>query len=186
MLHRKGLLALVIVGALSLIVAGQAISQDGGRDGRGDRGGRGQRDPEQMRQMMERFRQRNAERMKERLGVNDEEWKILAPRVEKTQTLVRDASGAGMRGMRGGRRGGRGGAPAMPEQEQTAVQKKTEALRTLLENESAKPAEIKAALAELRKAREKARQELAVARKQLREVVTLRQEAQLVLMGLLD
>ncbi len=124
------------------------------------------------------------------MGASEEEWKALYPLIEKVQNLLRDSQGGGMRGGMMGR-GGFGGARAgtgtpQPQQEQTDVQKKTQALQTLLENKDAKSEDIKSALAELRKAREKAQQELVAAREELRKVVTLRQEAQLVLMGLLD
>ena len=187
MVQKRTLLMLVVIVAVGMILTGQVISQQ-------DRPrGRRERDPEAMRGRMERFRQRASERMQEALGVeNDKEWKVMYAQIEKVQGLQRDAQAGGMRGMmerfgrRGGRVGGRRGMPDVPEAEQTNVQKKTQALRTLLENEQAKPAEIKSALDEFRKAREKSRQELAAARKSLREIVALRQEAQLVLMGVLD
>jgi hypothetical protein len=193
MLRKKALLPLAAIVLTGLIVAGLDADPihpvNPARGGRGD-AARGQRDPNQMRQMRDRFRQQAADRMKESLGASDEEWKILYPRVEKVQNLVRDAQGGGMRMGRRGRmgrgRGGGTGREVQPQGEQTDLQKKSEALRTLLENEDAKPAAIKGALDGFRKAREKSRQELAIARKELRGVVTLRQEAQLVLMGLLD
>ncbi|KPK48388.1 MAG: hypothetical protein AMK72_07045, partial [Planctomycetes bacterium SM23_25] len=90
-------------------------------------------------------------------------------------------------------RGGRGRGPGderrpegQPEREQSDVEMKTEALRSLLEDQTSSPASIKAALDALRKARQKAQDELALARKELREIITSRQEAQFVLMGLLD
>lgn len=183
MLRRKGLWALVLLVTVGMIVAGQAISQE-----RRGRESRGEPDPERMREMRERFRQRRAENMMETLGVNKEEWKILSPRIEKVETALRDSGGGGMRWWMMGRRGRRRFDPRQgaPAREQRDVQKKTESLRTLLEKEKASPAEIKSAMMDLRKAREKSRQDLATARKSLREVVTLRQEGQLLLMGLLD
>ena len=76
--------------------------------------------------------------------------------------------------------------PDQPEREVSDIQKITEELQELLDKEAAKPAEIKAKLTELRKAREAAKEELAKARDALREVLTQRQEAQLVLFSLLD
>ena len=196
MLRKRTLLMLVAVAAVGMILTGQVVSQDQPRAGRAARGAR---DPEAMRERMERFRERASERMKETLGVeSEEEWKVMYAQIEKVQNLQRDAQAGGMRGMMGqfggGRRGGRAGraaggrrgAPDAPQADQTDVQKKTQALQTLLENEQAKPADIKTALDEFRKAREKSRQELAVAQKSLREMVSVRQEAQLVLMGSLD
>jgi hypothetical protein len=53
-------------------------------------------------------------------------------------------------------------------------------------DEGAKPEEIKAKLTALRAAKEQARQDLVKARQDLRQLMTLRQEAVLVLNGLLD
>jgi len=65
----------------------------------------------------------------------------------------------------------------------TPVEKAQEQLRTTLENQSASPDEIKKNLTALREAREKAKQELAAAQQELRQILTVRQEAQLVMMG---
>jgi hypothetical protein len=143
------------------------------------------------------MRQMMSQRMQELFGATVEEWKILGPRVTKVQELSRQVGGGGFRGrMFGmGRRGGPGGPdgqrrfggrPGAPGREQTAVEKASEGLRTLLENTSATPEQIKQQLTTLRAAKEKAKQQLAVAQKELREVITLRQEAQCVMMGLLD
>jgi hypothetical protein len=69
---------------------------------------------------------------------------------------------------------------------QSDVEKKAEALRKLLQNKEATPEEIKAAMTALREARTQLKTEVEAAQKDLREVVTVRQEAQLVLMGILD
>jgi hypothetical protein len=151
-----------------------------------------------MRQMME-------QRMKDQLGASDDEWKVLGPRLTKVMNLRRQTSGAGGMGrMFMGRRGGQGDQgdrPGRPQggqegarrgargpfgQEPTAVDKAAEALQTTLQNADATADEIKAKLTALRGAREKAKQELATAQQQLRQVLTLRQEAQLVMMGMLD
>jgi hypothetical protein len=62
----------------------------------------------------------------------------------------------------------------------------TQALRELLREEKAPPDQIKAGLTALRAARERTVQELVKTRQNLRQVMTLRQEALLVLNGLLD
>ncbi len=195
--------SVVWLGVFALIVTGawwvqQAISEDAG-------GPPGPPNADQWRQRMEEFRQRMADQMKQDLGVNDDEWKVLQPRIEKVQTLSMQSRGGGMRGMFG-RRGGRPGeGPGgdrpkgdRPEGDrpktdrprddrpQSEVETKSNALRDVLENKEAKPEEIKAALTALREARAKARQELETAQKELREVVTVRQEAVFVTMGLLD
>ena len=50
----------------------------------GDRG-RGNFDPAQFREQMN-------QRMRERLGASEEEWKVLQPRIEKVQTAQRALS----------------------------------------------------------------------------------------------
>jgi hypothetical protein len=131
-----------------------------------------------MRQMME-------QRMQEQLGATDAEWKTLGPRVMKVDQLNRQISGTGRGGtFFGGRRGGQSGAGQGAEM--TAVEKASQQLRTTLDNTSATPDQIKKDLAALRAAKEKAKQELVMAQQELRKTVNARQEAQLVLMGLLD
>jgi septal ring factor EnvC (AmiA/AmiB activator) len=107
----------------------------------------------------------------------------------KVDQLTRQISGSGRGGMfpGGGRRGAQGDQPgAAQEGEMTAMEKASQALRTSLRNESTSPDEIKKQLAALRTAREAAKKDLAVAQQELRKSVNIRQEAQLVLMGLLD
>jgi hypothetical protein len=148
---------------------------------------------------VEQFRQQMSERLRESLGASTDEWKILQPMIEKVQTLQRQARG----GM--GRPGGFGDRPRgdrrpddrRPEdrrpddrqqgdRQQSDVEKKTEALQTLLQNKESKTDEIKVALAALRESRAKAKAEVETAQTALRQVVTVRQEAQLVMMGVLD
>lgn len=193
---RRKVIVIGVMGCLvALIVAGVSVGQPQGRAGQ--RGGqRGMSDPARMRQMME-------QRMKEQLGTTDQEWTIIGPRLTKVMNLSRQTGmGAGMgrmfmRGRRGPQgdpqggpqdtdRAGRRGARGPFGQEPTAVDNASDALQTTLENASATPDDIKAKLTALRTAKEKARQELATAQKELREVLTLRQEAQLVLMGMLN
>jgi hypothetical protein len=66
------------------------------------------------------------------------------------------------------------------------VEKAADQLSTTLENESASAEEIKKQLTTLRAEKEKTKQEQAKAQQELRQLLTLRQEAQLVLMGLLN
>ena len=182
MLRRRMMLALVATAVIGGCWLAQAVSQDGA-ERQPRRGGR--------RMNMEEFRKRMQERIRDSLGSSEEEWKVLGPKIEKVQQIQRQSRGGFRGGRMGGRRGGRrggeatGGATA-PQREQSEVEKKTAALRALLQDEASGPQAIKAALAALRKAREKAQLELAAARKELRVIVTVRQEAQLVLMNVLD
>ena len=173
----KVVTGLGILGVLGTVWIGQALSQEGG-----GAGARRQRfDPAQM-------RQRSLDRIKEFMGATDQEWLVLGPRIEKVQTLSRQTRGMGGMRVRRQPRGAEGvaPAPATPAAQLSPVAKATQDLRTVLEDKDAKPAAIKAKLTALREAREKAKQELAKAQKALLEVVTQRQEAQLVLSGLVD
>ena len=173
-------LGLAVVALLSAVWVGRALSQEAERPA-GERAARERFDPEQMRQRM-------LERFKEALGATDEEWKVLAPRIQKVQTLSSQLRGrGGMGGMFVGRTPRRE-TPERPEptREPTAVEKALQELQAVLDNEEARPMEIKQKLTALRQAREKVKQELAKAQQELRGLLTARQEAQLVLMGLLD
>ncbi len=198
MFKRRMMLGLVVCLVAALVLS-VAVGQDrparqrgtgtadqaapgGGRPGaQPGAGGDRQFDPAQMRQMME-------QRTREQIGATEAEWKTLGPRVMKVDQLTRQISG-GRGGMfpGSGRRPGQGDqAAAGQEAQMTALEKASQALRTSLRNEATSPDEIKKQLAAVRTAREAAKKELATAQQELRKSVNLRQEAQLVLMGLLD
>jgi hypothetical protein len=154
---------------------------------------------------MEQFRQRMNERIKTSLQASDEEWAVIQPLLNKVQDKMRETmlgrfSGA-PRPQRGG--GGPGGAgadnnanapartdraerPNRPDRPEQAGSAETQALRATLENPSASNTEIKAKLDALRESRKKAVAELDQARAELKSVLTLHQEATLVMMGMLD
>lgn len=197
MLGKKTILGIAAVLVIGLLLSGQLLSQPQQRGQRGQRGGAQagpggrQFDPTRMRQMME-------QRLREQLGATEQEWKVLGPRVMKVTELNRQTSGFGRGGMMFGMRGQRGGPggpggnrpgggrPGAPDRELTAVEKAQDQLRTVLENTSATPEQIKKELTALRTAREKAKQQLAAAQQELRAIITIRQEATLVMMGMLD
>ncbi len=152
-----------------------------GGENRGDRRGGNPED----------FRKRMQDRLKASLKVSDEEWAVIQPLVEKVQAKQREAGGGrgGFGG--GGRRGGGGGqAGSATDGGQRNAQRggsaESQALRTTLENENASPEEIQAKLSALRDSRKRAGEELAQAREELRKVLTVRQEASFVLMGMLE
>ncbi|MBP7051841.1 MAG: hypothetical protein KBE65_12575 [Phycisphaerae bacterium] len=179
--------SLAILGLLSGSVCGREEGRDAGRAGM----------PQDMQERMDQSRAfferlRNAGSPEERtkimeersawersraiadfqgqLGVSDPEWAVIRPRLEAVYDLVHPAQ-----------QFGRGDARPMAPVEQ----KKSE-LRQLLANQDALPEQIKGALTALRTAKEKARQDLAKARQDLRQLMTVRQEAVLVLGDLLD
>lgn len=126
------------------------------------------------------FRQRMNERLKSSLKVSDEEWGVIQPLIEKVQTKQRES----MSGRIGRRGGDRGGDNASRSDRPGAAE--SEALRTALENESTSPDELKSKLNAVREQRKKAQAELAAAREELRKVLSVRQEAALVAMGVLE
>lgn len=134
---------------------------------------------------------------KQQLGASDDEFAAIQPKIETVMRLQRDAN-AGGRGMFGGGRGGprgggpRGGGPGgggfggPASTQPSPVQDALTDLRTTLDDQSASPDTIKAKLEALRQARTKSKQDLAVAQQDLKSVLTQRQEAVMVLFGMLD
>ena len=141
-----------------------------------------QPDPEQIQRLIGDVRKQLETRLKETLGATDEEWQILGPKVEKVQALTLQNGNAGM----ALGRLGMGGVNLGGGTEQTDAQKKLQALEELLKTKDASPEAVAAALKEYRDAKAKAKAELEKARTELRELVTVRQEALLVNMGLLE
>jgi len=148
------------------------------------RGGGGQRgfamNPQEMQQrMMERF--------KTQLSATDDEWKVIEPKLSKVMTLSRNIGASRMMGFGGRNRGSDGGRRGQDSEEQpSAVQAAATDLQQTLEKPDVATGDIKAKLSTYRAAREKAKQELLQSQEELRSVLTLRQEAQLVIMGVLD
>jgi hypothetical protein len=130
--------------------------------------------PEERMKIMEeqrvQQRQRAIEDLKEPLEVSDKEWPVIKPRVEKVCNLMHPLPQV------------RAGS----ERPKTEVEQRSGELRELLRNSEAAMDQIKAKLAALRAAKGKEAQELAAARQSLRQIVTLRQEATLVLNSLLE
>lgn len=136
-----------------------------------------------------RMQERMVEMMKERLGGTDEEWTVIKPRLEKVMKLSQNGSGMmrGMGGRRGRRgRGGRDGQNQATEAPTEPVQIASAELQKTLDKEAPTTAEIKAKLAALRGAREKNKQELVIAQQKLKEVLSVKQEAVLVMMSMLE
>ena len=148
----------------------------------------------------EEFRARMAERIKTSLKVTDDEWTVLQPLIEKVTTKQRDAmsgrfGGFGGRGgpgggggggsAPGGNTGGGGGGNGGPGGDR-AGSAESQALRDALEKDGTSPEDIKAKLNAVRESRKKATVELAAARADLQKVVSVRQEAVLFSMGILE
>ena len=160
----------LLLGAIAIPALGQATTPPPGGGGQGNN----------------RRAQMN-DRLKEQLALNDDEFKALQPKIEAVMTAQRSTRGGGGRG-RGGP-GGPGGpnAPADPNAPApTAAQTAAKDLQATLDNKDAKPEEIKAKLTALRDAHSKAKEDLTKAQADLKELLTQRQEAVLVNMGILD
>jgi hypothetical protein len=171
----------------SILAVGLAALLVGAANSRAQ--GPGNFDPAQFQQMM-------MDRIKERLEVaNDDEWRVIQERVERIMQ-ARFAVGFGGMSFGGfGRRGGRNGEPgdsgqrgsrggfaslfnAQPNLEVEDLQKALDA--------KASTDDLKAKLAKLREANKVKQTRLEKAQEELRQVLTVRQEAAAVLMGLLQ
>jgi len=151
--------------------------------------GRGNFDPEQMRQRM-------LENARERLEVkSDDEWKIISDRLEKVMTAQRDARMGGMGMFGGGPRRNRGGDNANAADNGNGGQQRrnrfggepnpdVEALQKAIDDKASND-DVKAKLTKLRDAQKQKEANLVKAQDELRKVLSVRQEATAVLMGLL-
>jgi hypothetical protein len=166
----------------SLLAQNDAPAPQGGQGGQGGRQGRGNIDPEQMRQrMMERFR--------EQLGVKDDgEWSLIEARIKKINESRMGrgfggpwggpggpGGGPGGQGGQGGRQGRGGFGQPNPD---------AEALQTALDS-GASADDIKAKLATYRASAKQKEAQLEKAQDELRQLLSVKQEARAVLLGLL-
>lgn len=159
----------------------------GGQGGSGGRQGRGNWDPEQMRQRM-------MERIREQLAVKDDaEWGLIEARIKKINE-ARPGMGRGFGGFGGGP-GGPGGAggPGGPGGPGGGRQGRggfgqpnpdAEALQTALDS-GASADDIKAKLATYRASAKQKEAQLEKAQDELRQLLSVKQEARAVLLGLL-
>jgi hypothetical protein len=190
---RKAMGIGVVATLAALMVVSMATAQPGGGGGAGGPGGGGGFgggmggggfDPAQMQQMMD---QRNMET----LGATEAQWKTIGPKFNAVQTINRSLSAGGGMGGRGGmgRMGGMGGmGGGMPGAQQTEMDKARESLNTTLDNASATPQQIQAAVKAFRDARDKAKKDLVTAQADLKKAIgdNAKMEARLVGMGMLD
>jgi hypothetical protein len=143
-------------------------------------------DPQQIQQMIQ---QRMMENFREQLAVtNDAEWSVIEERLAKVSKLRMEStinSGAGMMG--GMRRGGGGGQGGGMRGFGNLFQQDadTKNLQDAVDNNSP-TTQVKAAMTKLREARKQKQAELAKAQEELRKVLTTRQEATMILAGMLD
>lgn len=140
------------------------------------------------------FMERILDRLRENLGASAEEWSVLKPMITKItekQSAMRRTGRSGF-GAFGGGRGGRGGDNDNDRRDREGRRSRgdgdsvsnADSLRKAVESGDA--GKIKKELAAYRAVQKKRAVELKKAREELRQVVTLKQEATLVLWGLLD
>lgn len=179
----KQILSVCGVTAALCLCAASLQAQDnggeGGGQGRRNRGPGGQGgpggnfDPAQMQQRM-------MERNREQLGfTNDTDWSAVEPLIQKV-TEARMAVGMGFGGGRGGR-GGQGGGPVgfgQPNPERDALQKAID--------DNAPSGQIKDALAKYKTSQKAKQAKLEAAQAELKKVLSVKQEAQATLMGLVQ
>jgi len=187
----------------AVFFAAPVIAQEQPREGRGGN------DAERQ-QRFEQFRQQMDTRMKEVLRASDEEYAVLKPRIEKIQQLLRanDTRRAGFSMLtsnanwrtrqsnpgEGQRQPNTGqGEQNQPERRSpfgetptTPLTAKVQEMQAALEAKDAGNDTLKSKLAELRAARQQARQELSSLQEELRQLCSVRQESVLVVLGVLE
>ncbi|HEV2691785.1 MAG TPA: hypothetical protein VG347_02705 [Verrucomicrobiae bacterium] len=181
--------------ALALSV-GSAFAQDnggdnnanGGQNGGGQRrnrqggGGGGGFDPAQM-------QERRMARYQEQLGLtNDVDWDAVKPLVQKVMDAQRDVFSGQMRGMfGGGRRGGQGGGGGQggPGGGMFPADPARDALQQAIDD-NVPTAQIKDLLAKYKAAQKAKQAKLDAAQSDLKKVLTTKQEAEAVLLGLVN
>lgn len=135
--------------------------------------------PEEEKAMIEKNRLAASKEFQASLSANDEEWKVLEPKIETVRNL-QEQDARGILGVYIGTN------PSYQPPNQTDLQKAVAELAKILKNKDAKPEDIKAALDAYRKMKAKINDDLEKARKELRSLLTDKQEAQLELRGVLD
>ena len=119
-----------------------------------------------------RFRERMMQHVRDQLDATEQEWQVIQPLVDEVITRRREVNRSPGTGRR--RR------QDEPQQETTAT------LRTTIDNPASTPADLQAALQQFRASRRQQQAALEKAQDMLTRALTVRQEATLVLMGILE
>jgi hypothetical protein len=135
-------------------------------------------DKETVAQMQTTAQSATLNSIRRQLGVSEAEWIALQPKIQRVIIANGDADNSNPAGgvIAGFMRG------QMPKSD---VTKRKQELQSAIASSATTAADVQLKLAALRDARLKAKEELAAAQKDLVEVLTVRQEAALVLLGLL-
>ena len=165
----RNLLTMCGVAAALLLSASTIFAQAGGGGGFGGGGGGGQFN----------FQQMQMQRYQTALNItNDDEWAAIQPLIQKVVD-ARTAVGTGGRGF--GRRGGGGGGGANAAQ----ANPERDALQNAVDSD-APASQIKDLLAKYQNSQKTKQAKLLAAEADLRKVLTVTQEAEATLSGLLD
>lgn len=173
------LLSLVGVSLCVMVFPCAVMAQDQAGGGRGQRGP-GFGDPAQ-------FQERLMEQYREALGFTDQsEWDAVKPLVQKVLDAQREAMPRGgmrmlMRRGPGGDQGGAGGPMRRMFQPSPAE----EALQKAIDSNASKE-ELKAAMEKVREERRQKEAQLKAAREELKKVLSVKQEAVALQLGLID
>ena len=175
---------MIVMGGVAALCLGAAniFAQDTNSNtdtqGQGRRG-RGNFDPAE-------FQQRMLDNVKDRLAfTNDTEWAAVKPLIQKVFDARRDVGFTGMGLLRAGRGGNGGGGGDQRRNAFNTPPPEAEALQKALDDK-APSAQVKATLEKYRAAHKDKQAALEQAQESLRKVLTTRQEAQAVLLGLLN
>lgn len=176
---------------------------------------------ERFERFMREAKEREAQAMKQALGADEQQWKVVEPKLEKVRTYRDEAfggvglpfssggfttqfgsppgqaSGGSFGGFAGGFHFQNGEAPPGATvntssnwrplgREPTQVDRICGELQILLQDQNARPDAITQKLDALRHARAQARKRWAQAQQDLREALSLHQQATLMMMGLLE
>lgn len=170
--------AIMLSFALAGFANGQTPPADngGGANNQNDNANNGRRrrfDPQQM-------MQRRLDQIKQDLGSTDEEWAALSPKVQKVVELQQQEMMSRFRG-----RFRRGGPPQDDQANQSGVAKATADLRAAVDA-NAPADELAKKIQAVRDARTQEQDEMTKAQQDLKQLLTPKQEAQLVLAGVLN
>ena len=164
------LMAVCGIAAALFIGVGDVSAQNNGGGGNFDRA---------------QFQQRMMERFQTELGItNDTDWSAIEPLVQKVQEAQR-ATRPDMGRMFGRNRGGQGGPGGRRGMFGAAPNPAADALQKAVDD-NAPTDQIKDLLAKYQASQKERQEKLAEAQKNLRAVLSVKQEAQATLMGLLD
>jgi hypothetical protein len=163
--------------------------QGGGFGGPGGgfrgQGGMPQLDAATIQQIMSQMQQRVMDNIKTQLGdISDTDFQAITPYIQRVMQLQTATAVSRIGGMRFG--GQNIGALINAGQPPSDLQTASTELQAAIDDTTTTPGVMESKLAALRAARAKAKDDLANAQDNLRQLLTQRQEAALVVMGLLQ